>query len=140
MPCKSTSCPLFTHVPRKARFAPKKGIFRIVSKGVHRIEGCIKRELGRGSRSKCGKRLPVQLKGKTLKRVDSKYCSVEAKKVWGFVVGRYASAAAVVTDRDLCRVTFLLTVYTRSIVQKWQIWAWAHGIAPNSGATIGTMQ
>ena len=50
----------------------------------------------------------------------------------------YTKASA---DTDLARrrVTFLLTVYTKSRVQKWYICACAHGIDPKMGATSGTM-
>ena len=36
----------------------------------------------------------------------------------------------VTSERALLLVTFLLTAYTRSSVQKWQIWACAQGIEP----------
>lgn len=38
--------------------------------------------------------------------------------------------ASKLSDLARCRVTFLLTVYTKSSVQKCVIWACAHGIAP----------
>jgi hypothetical protein len=48
--------------------------------------------------------------------------------------------ASIVTDLALFRrVTFLLTVYTKSSVQKWYICACAQGIEPKIGATSGTM-
>lgn len=43
---------------------------------------------------------------------------------------QYYTMASADNDFDLCRTTFLLTVYTRSWVQNWKTCACAPGIAP----------